>query len=314
VSSDDTTAGDPAPACPTCAHYAWMGRRRFLGMLGVGAAVAIAACDNAKVHAASAIASPPTAAPATTAIRPPMTSTTAPSTTVSTTVPSPVPPVVELGLIPPPRPGAPQVIFQASAPTRHIAITIDDGYCAPCVNGYVAFAKASGIHITFSPNGTYSALWTPHAPVLRSLIEAGQVQIGNHTFSHPDVTRLSTARVQEEIERNEAWIESTFGITSRPWFRPPFGNHSARTDHIAGELGFTNILMWNGSFGDSTPITPEQLMSLARRWLLPGTVMLGHANYPTITPLWGQIQALIAERKLEPVTLDEMFGTSRRTG
>ena len=72
--------------------------------------------------------------------------------------------------------------------------------------------------------------------------------------------------------------------------------------------------MWNGSFGDSTPITPEQLMSLARRWLLPGTVMLGHANYPTITPLFGQIQALIAERKLEPVTLDEMFGTSRRTG
>jgi peptidoglycan-N-acetylglucosamine deacetylase len=294
-----------------------MGRRHFLGMIGIGAAIAIAGCDNARMRAAGAITSPQPSAPATTAIPPPTTTTTstaAPRTTLPTTVPSTAPPVVDLGLIPPPRPGAPRVIFQASAPTHRIAITIDDGYCAPCVDAYVRFAKASGIHITFSPNGTYDALWTPHAPVLRSLIEAGQVQIGNHTFSHPDITRLSTAGVREEIERNEQWIESTFGITSRPWFRPPFGSHSSRTDHIAGELGFTNILMWNGSFGDSTPITPEQLMSLARRWLLPGTVMLGHANYPTITPLFGQIQALIAERNLQPVTLDEMFGTSRRTG
>ena len=151
---------------------------------------------------ASAVTSPQTSAPATTAI-PPVTSTSAPPTTLSTTVSSTAPPtpVVDLGLIPPPRPGVPQVIFQASAPTRRIAITIDDGYCAPCVNAYVAFAKASGIHITFSPNGTYRALWTPHAPVLRSLIEAGQVQIGNHTYSHPDITRLlHRGRVQEEID------------------------------------------------------------------------------------------------------------------
>jgi len=283
-----------------------MGRRHFLGMLGVGAAVAMAACDNRRVAALPAIVTPSTTPPATTSFPVQTTTTAAPPTTAA--------PLVRLGLIPPPRPGAPQVLSEALAPTRRIAITIDDGYCAPCVDAYVAFAKSSGIHITFSPNGTYSALWTPHAPVLRSLIEAGQVQIGNHTFTHPDITRISTARVREEIERNEQWIESTFGITSRPWFRPPFGTHSARTDQLAAELGFTNILMWNGSFGDSTLISPEQLMSLARRWLQPGTVMLGHANHPTITALFGQIQALIAERSLQPVTLDEMFDTSRRTG
>jgi len=295
-----------------------MGRRRFLGMLGVGAAIAMAACDNMRMAAAPAIVSPSTTAPATTSFpvqaTPVQTTSPVQTTTTSAAPPTTAPPVVHLGLIPPPRSGAPQVLYEALTPTQRIAITIDDGYCAPCVDAYVAFAKSSGIHITFSPNGAYSSLWTPHAPRLRSLIEAGQVQIGNHTFSHPDITRISTARVREEIERNEQWIESTFGITSRPWFRPPYGNHSARTDHLAGDLGFTNILMWNGSFGDSTPISPEQLMSLARRWLRPGTVMLGHANYPTITTLFGQIQALIAERKLQPVTLDEMFGTSRRTG
>ena len=42
--------------------------------------------------------------------------------------------------------------------------------------------------------------------------------------------------------------------------------------------------------------------------------MLGHLNHPTVLSLFGQIQSLIAERNLDPVTLDEMFGTSRATG
>jgi len=39
--------------------------------------------------------------------------------------------------------------------------------------------------------------------------------------------------------------------------------------------------------------------------------MIGHANHPTVLGLFDQITALIAERALQPVTLDEMFGTHR---
>jgi peptidoglycan-N-acetylglucosamine deacetylase len=42
--------------------------------------------------------------------------------------------------------------------------------------------------------------------------------------------------------------------------------------------------------------------------------MLGHANHPTILSLFPQVQAIIAQRNLQPVTLDEMFGTSRVIG
>jgi hypothetical protein len=42
--------------------------------------------------------------------------------------------------------------------------------------------------------------------------------------------------------------------------------------------------------------------------------MLGHANHPTTLQVFGRVRALLAERRLEPVTLDEMFGTSRVTG
>jgi hypothetical protein len=60
--------------------------------------------------------------------------------------------------------------------------------------------------------------------------------------------------------------------------------------------------------------TPTELIGLAEEWLRPGTIMLGHLNYPTVLGLFDQIQSIIASRALEPVTLDEMFGTSRATG
>jgi len=175
-------------------------------------------------------------------------------------------------------------------------------------------AQTSGIHITFSPNGVYQHLWNPHAATLRSLIEAGQVQIGNHTFSHLDLKKLADHDIEGELERNELWINTTFGVTTRPWYRPPYGFHDERVDTIAGSLGYTNVLMWNGSFGDSNLLTPEVLMKQADEYLKPGVVMLGHANHPTVSQLFGQIEDLIRERNLTPVTLDEMFGTSRALG
>jgi len=274
-----------------------MGRRTFLSTLGVGLAGVLAACSSGDGSTPEAIKR-----------------TVAKPTTTSTTTTTTWPKVVELGVVPPPRPGKYKTIFQAPTKVNQIALTIDDGTCKDCVDAYVNFAETSGIHITFSPNGVVAPYWDPHAPILRPLIERGQVQIANHTFNHKDLKKLSAAQIRSELETNDEWVQRVFGVTTRPWYRPPYGFHNSATDSVAGSLGYTNVLMWNGSFGDARLLTPEVLMGEARKWTNPGTIMLGHANHPTILNLFGEIQALIAERGLTPVTLDEMFGTSRRTG
>jgi peptidoglycan/xylan/chitin deacetylase (PgdA/CDA1 family) len=215
--------------------------------------------------------------------------------------------------IPDPRPGAPTVVSEGPR-TNAIALTIDDGYCEECVAAYVTFVERTGIHLTFSPNGRFGPIWERHAPTLVPLIEAQQVQIANHSWSHRNMVQLGDRAIEDDIERNEDWIQRTFGITARPWFRPPYGAHNRRTDEVAGALGYTQILLWNGSFGDSTLLTPQQLLGLARRDLRPGTILLGHANHPTVTHLFDEIMAIIEDRGLQPVTLDAMFGTSRATG
>ncbi|MGI5128039.1 polysaccharide deacetylase family protein [Pseudonocardia sp. CA-107938] len=225
------------------------------------------------------------------------------------------PTAASLPPVPAARPGATQIVNRGEAGSdRRIALTVDDGTAADVVAGYVDFAQRTGIHLTFSPNGTYHRSWAPHAPVLRPLVAAGQVQIINHTFSHRDLRKLSDQERRAELERNDDWVISTFGTTTRPYYRPPFGFRSVEVDAIAGELGYTRTVLWNGSFSDSETVTPQFLMDQARKYLQPGVLNLGHANHPTILGLFDDIAALIRDRQLTPVTLDEMFGTSRADG
>jgi peptidoglycan-N-acetylglucosamine deacetylase len=289
----------------TCPHCHGLDRRALLGLLGVGVASVLAGCgieprraDGAarQVHRREL--------PGGDHTRPRPRPAASPA-------PMALPP------IPAPVPGPSRMFWQgppAAAAARQVAITIDDGYCAECARAYTALAAATGIHITFNPNGCYGEIWTPLAKTLKPLIEAGQVQIGNHTFNHWWLTELSDSEIISQLEQNEEWIQQTYGITARPWWRPPYGAYDDRTNELAASIGYTNVLMWNGSFGDSTVISSRALMHLAREYLQPGVVMLGHANHPTVTHLFRRIGQIIARRDLHPVTLDEMFGTSRRTG
>ncbi|WP_256788925.1 polysaccharide deacetylase family protein [Frankia sp. AvcI1] len=284
----------------------------LLSLLSIGAAQALVGCSTGSASRDSAAPVPetaPTASPSPAASPSPTAAPIAAAVPGADAGPAPSP-----APIPAPHPGRPVVVSHAPGRTRRIALTIDDGYDASTVAGYVAFAQRSKIPITFSPNGAYRAVWDRHAEVLRPLVETGQLQIGNHTWTHKNLLHETDAAIRADIEKNEQWIQQTFGITSRPWFRPPYGAHNHHVDGLAGELGYTRILLWDGSFGDSTLLSPEQLIGLARQYLQPGTIMLGHANHQTVLGLFDQIEQLIEQRQLEPVTLDTMFGTSRAVG
>ncbi|MGA2037165.1 MAG: polysaccharide deacetylase family protein, partial [Acidimicrobiales bacterium] len=197
-------------------------RRAVLGLLPAGLGALLFGCGAGR-HAPHGVTSAKT-----------------PRTSPTTTVPTPST-VVQLGQIPQPHPGNPQVFSHGALGSRQIAWTIDDGLSPRCVSAYVSFAQASGTHLTFNPNGYLGPIWSSQAAALRELVSTGQVQIANHTFSHLDLTQLSEQGITDEIQRNEVWIEDTFGTTARPWLRPPYGHYDTRTNTIAASLGYTHI-------------------------------------------------------------------------
>jgi peptidoglycan/xylan/chitin deacetylase (PgdA/CDA1 family) len=280
-----------------CPH-AGRSRREFVGLLGAGLAVTMAGCGAHDPH-------PPAGTSADGSHLPePDEASVEPGADPGTDPVHPGSPAPKIT-------GVPQILTRGSASGRRIVLTVDDGFCADCVAGYVAFVKRSGVHLTFCPNGIYAREWEPHAPVLRPLIEAGQIQLMNHTYDHRDLTTMPAAAVRADLDRNEAWIEKTFGTTTRPYYRPPYGRHNAQVQQAAAAGGYRLMTLWNGSLSDSKLITPEFLMGQANKYLRAGTILIGHANHPTVLGLFDQILDLIKQRELDPVTLDEMFGTAR---
>lgn len=232
------------------------------------------------------------------------------SSALSTTTPLPAPPT----LLGPPQPST-RVAVPAGAITaipgrgNNIALTVDDGADADVVGAYIQFAKDTGARFTFFVTGIYEG-WTTHKAALRPLVDSGQIQVGNHTWDHPDLTSLTPKSVASQLNSTKAFLLNTFGVDGTPYYRPPFGYHNESVDAIAADEGYTVPTLWYGSLSDSGLITEQYLLECAHKYFTDQSIIIGHANHPPVTRVYGQLVDIIRERNLAMVTLNDVFATS----
>ncbi|BDA65094.1 polysaccharide deacetylase family protein [Actinomyces capricornis] len=285
-----------------------MQRRDFMLLLAAGTAGALTACSARRTAGRPA---DPASAPTPTAGHHPAGST-GPATASATPSASPTPSLSPLHLqdgppeLPAPTPpgavitGLPQNVGDV------LALTIDDGASPEVVDAYLDFARDSGVRLTFFINSIYPS-WTQSRDKLTPMVDSGQVQLANHTHSHAALTSLSTAGIIEELAQCESFLNTTYGVTGMPFVRPPYGYRNEATDAACAQAGYSTSVMWYGSLGDSGLLAPEVLLGEAEKWLQAQHIVLGHANAPTVTQLYGQIIEILRSRSLLTATLDDIY-------
>lgn len=189
---------------------------------------------------------------------------------------------------------------------NQLALTVDDGASSPVVAAFARFCRDTGTRLTFFVNGANKS-WTDNAQAIMPMVESGQVQMANHTWSHPYLTKISLSAVRDQIQRNADFLRNTYGTDGTPFFRPPYGVHNFDTDRVAADLGYTTVTLWSGTVGDSLPETAANLVAYAGRSFAPQQIVLVHANLPTITQCYDQLESLITSRNLQTVTLNDVF-------
>ena len=190
---------------------------------------------------------------------------------------------------------------------KYVAWTVDDGASPEAIRGYAEFSKRTNTRLTFFINASYTG-FKEHVSLLRPLVQSGQIQVANHTYSHPDLTTLDAEGVKEELQRNEDEIMSMFGVSSKPYFRPPYGRYNDAVLKAAGEIGFTRPVMWNGTTGDEAKTSARVIYMRCIRYMLPQQIVLGHLNYETIIPILDKVKGLIDDRGLTAVTVRDYYG------
>src|ERR1700756_1156331 len=156
----------------------------------------------------------------------------------------------------------PGVLTRLPGNGNQLALTIDDGASAQGVGAFADFCRDSGTRLTFFVNGANSS-WSVNAPALRPMVDSGQVQMANHTWSHPYLNRMGLGAVADQIGRNADFLRNTYGSDGTPFFRPPYGVHNADIDRVAADAGYTTVTMWSGDVGDSRPENESTLIAKA---------------------------------------------------
>lgn len=190
---------------------------------------------------------------------------------------------------------------------KYIAWTVDDGADPEVVRAYAEFARRTGTRLTFFINGQYPA-FKQHRDLLLPLVKSGQLQIANHTYSHAALTSLTDEQIVQELTRNDEEIRRLFGVSSKPYFRPPYGYYDARVLAAAASCGFTRPVLWYGSLADSSNISSAEVYAYAEKYALAQHIVIGHLNYRGVVSELDRIRALLDRRGLKTVTIRDYYG------
>ena len=116
--------------------------------------------------------------------------------------------------------------------------------------------------------------WTRKNPDLAKMIVQAGHEIGNHSYSHPNMNILSADATRKELQETNAIIESVTGKTNT-LFAPPSGAFRDETVKIADEMGMDTIL-WSVDTIDWQKPTPNQLIERVMSKVHNGAFILMH--------------------------------------
>jgi peptidoglycan/xylan/chitin deacetylase (PgdA/CDA1 family) len=206
-------------------------------------------------------------------------------------------------------PAGPALVFNGPRNQRVVALTFDDGpWPSPPTSQFLDVLERSHAVATFFEIGSEIGPYDPGGGLERRMLADGDL-IGNHTWTHPDMTRLDSSTQRSQLEQTSAAIKAASGFTPCLW-RPPYGAQNSGVVGLARSLGLITV-NWDVDTVDwSTPGT-STIYQRAVDGARPGSIILQHfgggPRYQTLAALPQEISTL-RQRGYRFVTVAELLG------
>ncbi len=194
-----------------------------------------------------------------------------------------------------------RVIWEGDKNTKEIALTFDDGPNAKYTPQVLAILAKEKIHATFFLIGK-NAEKNPN--LVKQIYQEGNV-IGNHTYSHPRLTKISSGKIKGEVEKTRDIVKE---ITGQPTvlFRPPYGLFDSR---ILAELAIRkfDVAMWSIDSRDwakpGAKVIEKNILNKVRS----GSIILCHDSHDQIVQALPEIIEKLKAQGYKFVTVTEMI-------
>jgi peptidoglycan/xylan/chitin deacetylase (PgdA/CDA1 family) len=191
-------------------------------------------------------------------------------------------------------------VFCGGPNVRDVALTFDDGP-GPYTGGVVAILRRYHAQATFFLVGNRIRYW-PTLPAAEALVGA----VGDHTWSHADLTRLPRRAARAEINRALSAIAKASRSRVR-LFRTPYGRDPSWLGGYFAARGLLEI-RWTVDSNDYLPrATAARIVRRVASALRPGAIVLLHDIHLATVRALPRILALIRTRHLQAVSVPELL-------
>ncbi len=116
-----------------------------------------------------------------------------------------------------------------------------------------------------------------HESAAKQLASLPLLELGNHTYLHPHLTKVSDGQIREELRQTQQELFKVTGRTAT-LFRPPYGEYDDRVVKIAAELGLTTIEYDLASGDPDVHFTKQKLIEYVTSAARSGSIVVMHIN------------------------------------
>ena len=181
-----------------------------------------------------------------------------------------------------------------------VALTFDDGPNPATTNQALDTLSKYGIKATFFVLGKNIS---GNEEILKRMKADGHV-IGNHSWSHPVLSKLSLDEAKKQITDTEDAITKVLGSSSK-LMRPPYG---AITDDIRNSLDL-NFIMWDVDSLDWKSKNEAAILTEIQRQARNGSIILMHDIHAETVNALPKIIDYLKEQGYHFVTVPEMLNS-----
>jgi peptidoglycan/xylan/chitin deacetylase (PgdA/CDA1 family) len=185
-------------------------------------------------------------------------------------------------------------------------MTFDDGPSPETTPRLLDILKQRNIKATFFMIGQNAER---NPDIVKRILADGH-EIGNHSWTHPQLAKLPDDRVTEEITKTQNAIKNASGYTPK-LLRPPYGSITARQkEWIENQFGLSVILWSVDPFDWKRPgasVIEQRILAGAR----PGAIILSHdIHKQTVDSMPATLDALAA-KGYQFVTVSQLIAMNR---
>lgn len=199
----------------------------------------------------------------------------------------------------------PDAIFRGHEKKQAVSFAINVAWGEEYIPDLLQTLQKQNIKVTFFLEGRFAK---KHPKLVEMIAEQGH-EIGNHSYSHPQFSKLGESEMHDEIKKTNEIIQTITGKTPT-LFGPPSGDYNEATLQKVREFSMDTV-MWSLDTVDWKNPNPVAMKLKIVNQIHPGAIVLMHPTKPT-ADIFEEMMIEIKQKGFAIIPISELISSKRQ--